>query len=284
MNVLVVGYGSAGRRHAENARALGCEVGVQDADPRRVTAAVAEGFLDATGREDWLADVDAVVVASPASDHAAQIRAWAATPLFVEKPLALSASEVASLGVVPAAVQVGYNWRWHPLVSAFRSRRIEAGDAPATSAALWVFTDRRDWPGAGYADTLLECSHEIDLALDLFGPATLTSARRFDGTTWRLVLAHASGGTSLVMLDDSGRYPASRGLRATWDMWEGGYDVPLTDPRTADALAESYRVELFAFLRGVARGVPVAPTLADGLAVLAICDAARAGVVEATHD
>ncbi|HEY5656369.1 MAG TPA: Gfo/Idh/MocA family oxidoreductase, partial [Myxococcota bacterium] len=76
-DVLIVGAGSAGKRHAGNLRALGCRISCFDPRQDRLEEAarageVAAGFTDfeiAVTDRAW----DGVVVASPPSFHVEQI-------------------------------------------------------------------------------------------------------------------------------------------------------------------------------------------------------------------
>src|SRR3990167_770461 len=151
MRILVIGYCSIGQRHAANARALGHEVGVQDTDCDRRRQASAGGYVLPADR--WLTDVDAVVVATPASQHVEAMRDWGATPMLVEKPLAAHAAVVEQFTqVYPASdVVVGYNWRCHQEVLAWR-REIGSPN----SLELGCASDMSRWPGRGYAEPLLE--------------------------------------------------------------------------------------------------------------------------------
>lgn len=280
MRVLVIGYGSMGRRHAESARALGHAVSVLDADEVGRRAADARGFCAvATPRDACDAGPDRIVIATPASTHAALLAWWlprSDAQVLVEKPLGLSAAEFAWCpDALVRRISVGYNWRFHPLLTYLRHRvRTEGGDAPVVGAALWSLCDMATWPGRGYAAPLLELSHEIDLALALCGPQTLDAAascRR--ATCWDLTLSR-----SHVILD--GASPVRlRGLRIrTAADYDGGYDVDATDPREAAAVEASYAAEMAAFLDG---DDPTLATFADGMAVLAICDQARRRVLDA---
>lgn len=327
MKVLILGYGSMGRRHAANALTLGCDVAIYD--PARDAEQVVRELLRYTthnadqmrqqqiaafAREDvaWAWGPDAVVIATPAATHSELC--WRAIklglPIMVEKPLALSGEDWwkpynlqkgsfeemttgragfmksdhvgLNTGDGSALVHVAFNWRFHPLVCAFRQKAATLG--PARVATIWIATDMRTWPGASYADALLECSHELDLALDLFGPAELgpyAPERDALRDAWRLELHHASGCRTIVTIVGLAARPA-RGLRAMFDEYEGGYDVPPGDPRSAEALDISYARELRYFLDEAAgrtppdyEGSPRPASLRDGLEVLRLVDRAR---------
>src|SRR5688500_3480537 len=77
LDVLVIGAGSIGSRHARNLSALGAKVQVTDVDAARAAAvpgAVTRSFdLDDLGRPD------AIVIASPTRFHTAHLRTAIAT-------------------------------------------------------------------------------------------------------------------------------------------------------------------------------------------------------------
>lgn len=135
----LVGYGYWGANLARNI--VGAEslalVGVADLDPRRRTAAAASlpGIRTWTDFDEVLADgdVEAVVLATPATFHGAQARAVleSGRHLMVEKPLAMDVEEAEA--VVRAAdaagrtAMVGHTFLYSPPVRYLRDL-INAGD------------------------------------------------------------------------------------------------------------------------------------------------------------
>lgn len=281
-----------GARRARVARDAGWTVGAYD-QAGRTQPYVARDF--ATEEEAWAWHPDAVFICTPVSQHARLLWRSVPRPTLVEKPLALCAADVSLAGHAGAPadmeawlsqtdydrVVVGNNWRFHPLVRELRRLRA---DHPATThgpvlhSVFWCYDDMRTWPGHDYADILLEAgAHEVDLVRHLCGPQDLVSTTRPTPSSWRLRLRHA-GGESIVVLD--GASAPLRGCRIDCGSYLGGYDVHIDDPRDMQALDESYRLETEHFLAcasGQAQpdtGTPA--TLADGLGVLRILDAARA--------
>lgn len=264
MKVVVYGYGSIGKRHARNARSLGHDVCVEEFDDAARRAAVHDGFrLN-------LSDVNeetAVIIATPAHTHDALMARHEDNRVFVEKPMLLSAPDWAPSSLV----HVGYNLRFLPdVMGEYRSR-----DIGAVTAHFYVSVDGTTWPGAHYADTLLECSHEIDLALHLCGPAQCTHAQASrDQRAWQLSLRHDSGVITQIHLDtirrgDYLRFADVVGTRGThrWSL------------SPSPAIEETYRQELIAFFAAIDGDVTTpACTFEEARQVLVICDAAKSFV------
>lgn len=289
MKVLIVGLGSMGRRHAANAHRMGHDVHCQDDDPS------AFEHCRWTWHESLGAALrlkpEAVVIATPAATHAdllSQCDRSKLTRLFVEKPLGVSRVDMVRSGLLQAdqrPVAVGYQLRFHPHVRALKRLvgEMRAGKGVATLVA-WQADAGHAWPGTAYADALLECSHEIDLALDLLGPAKVAyAAHSDDAKTWDLALLHDGGIMSKIHLSTAAarydRWVAVVGNdgRYCWWGWHGpsGRSVLIRPDKSEDTLSdtthEAYYVEIGAFLGDAWTGCD----LAGGLAVLAVCDRAR---------
>lgn len=299
MRVLVVGYGSMGRRHARNSLALGWSVSVLDPDRQSMVRAVEDGFALYDGSESY----DAAVVATPAETHASVVRSLLDVPVLVEKPLAPRVVEAEWMLASPRRIHVGYNWRHHPGVLLARdyTRTIAV-----ERAGFCVVCDKSTWPGRGYADMLLEASHEIDLALWLLGPASVSLAQSTDPDRWLLQLVHASGTRTDVILDGragngSVRYfelfgtgigpahaviPVIRLDVSTPERWKLETNwLPHAIDRVLVAKPydpeQSYRDELRAFLNSARYGGSPSCSVTEALDVLRVCDEARrlAGVM-----
>lgn len=286
MKVLVLGYGSMGRRHARHARELGHDVAVYDPEVRQDEFAQ---FVSMAEAGLWHAE--AAVVASPARTHVSA--AWpfiCDIPVLIEKPLAPARSAWRE-GRYHSCAAVGYNLRFNAGVKALHEALRRFG--PVTTAALRVRCDKSSWPGAGYEDMLLEASHELDLATFLLGHADVIGAGCLGPDVWSVLLRHRTGVLTSVVMD------------GTYDGYDRGAEI--WGPRGSLSLRlhgapvewrwevccrgnegwsgtcspeQTYRAELEAFLHG-----PTGPlcTLGEGLAVLDLCDAARrrAGLVSA---
>lgn len=300
MRVAVLGLGSAGRRHAAHLQALGHEaVGF---DPAGGGAATAGAAISAA---------DAVIVASPNTEHAAQAAEAidAGRPVLVEKPLAVEPIEAAAVvelaaqrGVVGA---VAMNLRFHAGVVALRDL-LQSGELGEIRLARCSFGfDLRRWrPGSDYRTSysarrelgggiLLDSIHELDYLLWLLGPAesvVADVARLSDleidvEDTVLAAIRFASGARAAVDLNF--HEPAYRrgcilvGERAVaeWDWHADEVIVRRADDvrrvSLSGGLADSYRAELEDFIAAASGGPPPRTTLADGLDAVRLADAVR---------
>ncbi len=181
-SALVVGLGSIGKRHARLLAELGLEVAAVsrrgDAAPR------CHGSLaTALEREN----PGYVVVANETAAHRPTLAALAAAgfagTVLVEKPLFDQPQPMPENRF--AALYVGYNLRFHPVMTELR-RRLAA--EPAVSAQVYVGQYLPDWrPGRDYRKTasatrtagggvLRDLSHELDYLGWLFGPCRQVAA------------------------------------------------------------------------------------------------------------
>jgi predicted dehydrogenase len=312
VKVGVLGYGSMGRRHAEHAAEDGHTVIVYDPCSPWDGYASHGGRVNAVDTEEAALayGVDAVVIASPASEHARQfwLCAHRSLPVFIEKPLAESEQQfwhamnpdvcftTTGIGVATAAGRVpvqmvGYNLRFHAGMQWVQRHLRRIGCVLV--ANVWVHCDRSRWPGRHYAHTVLECSHEIDLVLWLVGEGTVVSAKHDRSARhWRIALRHsgAIGPISIVELHDAFDGYSRGGLvegtlgRIDWS-WDAptGHFIATGSACDWNSTVEmtvtpedTYRAELRTFLQAVERqDVQPRPYLQDGLQVLRAVDRAR---------
>ncbi|SFC37822.1 myo-inositol 2-dehydrogenase / D-chiro-inositol 1-dehydrogenase [Nocardioides terrae] len=138
LRVGVIGTGAMGAAHARTLSTSVAEVdlvAVHDLDAERAEALADElGAAASPSPEALVADVDAVVVASPDATHVGLVLAGLAAgrPMLCEKPLALDASGArrvvdAEVAAGRRLVQVGFTRRYDP---AFRELKavIDSGD------------------------------------------------------------------------------------------------------------------------------------------------------------
>lgn len=276
MNVLVVGFGSMGRRRAAASLALDHTVGVFDP---ALSIAVDGITLFADLSAALASRPKAVFIATPAHTHAdllARVLFETDAHVLVEKPLALIADDVTPLvsQIGPdRLVRVGCNWRFHRAVDEVKARI--ARRAEPCVAAFVVESDMSTWPGSTYADGLLECgAHELDLARYLFGQAEVVSCER-GISAWQVGLTHRDGSVSSVLINGAARQPR-RGVRIVWPNALDGYHVTHDKAGLAE-VSSSYAFETRAFLDAV-DGRPSAieaATFDDGVAVLGLISTAR---------
>ena len=172
MQILVIGAGSIGRRHAENLGALDVAadlIGWRGYSADMLAARLARG------------DVQGVVIAT-----ATQIRreliaacAQANVPFYVEKPLAFDSNELAMIAACATAVSqrsvIGFMMRYHPafrylagadLSDTFRFG-FEIGHDVTLWRQKWRFSDSYAAKPVG-GGVLLDLCHELDIAACLF--------------------------------------------------------------------------------------------------------------------
>lgn len=171
--VVVVGLGSIGTRHARVLRELGLRV---------VTVSRREGGdYGSIGKAVTAAHPDYVVIATETARHAEHLQELAQTgfdgKVLVEKPLFATPAPPPKYPF--SHVSVGYNLRFHPVMSALaetlRGREV-------ITVGAYVGQDIRDWrpdrdhraTASATADAgggvLRDLSHELDYLLWLFGP------------------------------------------------------------------------------------------------------------------
>ena len=130
--ILVVGAGSAGRRHATNLVSLGARVSCFDPRSDRLEQAQDEISGLVAAHEDWdealESDADGAVIASPPSAHVEQAIACleGGRPVLLEKPVSQDLRSADQLRQVvrrsKRALLLGYTYRWWP-----RSWSCDAG-------------------------------------------------------------------------------------------------------------------------------------------------------------
>ncbi len=204
-NLLVVGSGSAGKRHARNLAAMGCSISCVDprADRRSELsadlgdgAAMVQGFDDVASALAGASEpFDGAVVASPTEFHVGQAQSLlaAGVPVLLEKPVSPGLAEATALQrsveATGTPLLLGYTWRWWPPLLEAR-RRVLAGDlGQVVHARFHMAAHLADWhPWERYQDwfmadaaqgggALLDESHWIDQMLWFFGVPERVFAR-----------------------------------------------------------------------------------------------------------
>lgn len=240
MRIAIIGLGSIGMRHATILHAWGYHLMGYDVRPIpgdfRLPILASENDL-----WDW--GPKKVLVCTPPDTHASwACRALAAgCDVFVEKPLALTVKDAERIceeaAIHKKQVAVGYMLRAvRPLYEL-----KERADL-FTQAKLWCRWQMmfKTYP----QDAIAESSHELDLALWLFGPATVKHRNVWkSGAT--IGLQHAGGQYSQIEIEAKADiYERGIALRDT----DANYTERLT--YTPATIEPSYRTELHHFLDG----------------------------------
>lgn len=165
MRIGILGYGSIGSRHGRNLVALGHKVIIHD-------PAMAESLP----KDEVIKQSDAVVIASPTSEHLNDIRLCGKKPCFVEKPYGNSIPKGVSPWMMKhPPLMVGYNMRFHPCVLKAKEW-LSDGRIGTPQWASFICAQFNDKPEYLRDGVTLNWSHEIDLALHLLGPAEVQAA------------------------------------------------------------------------------------------------------------
>jgi len=315
--IAVLGCGSIGRRHLRNLQTLGAtDLTVFEPDAARCRDIEAESGVTAAADLEsvWERLPEIAVVAAPTQAHAAAALAAArhGCHLFIEKPLSHSLEGLDLLGAEVEArglqTMIGCNMRFHPGPAQVKAllERGEVGVPLAARIQTGSYLPR--WrPGQDYGQSysaspeyggaILDCIHEIDLALWYFGPAALLAAAHLPARTLGLetdglaeiILRHGRGPLSSVHLNfvqrDYRRCCQIIGSEGTiyWDFAARRVDVYGPDGEQALSLPEPehwqanqmYLEEMDHFLRAVRRGEPPMNSLSQARETLEIALAAR---------
>lgn len=186
MKLLIVGYGSIGRRHATTL-ASAVDVGVVETEPalrdRAAAAGIGPVFDNIAAGAAWAPD--AIIIATPTHLHADCYKAVAslARPTLIEKPIAHSAETLAFFEELSAEeadrIVVMANMRYHAGPETLRNNLARIGRPRSAHVQFGSYLpDMR--PGIDYRSVyaahrdqgggvLLDCIHEFDYMWWLFG-------------------------------------------------------------------------------------------------------------------
>ena len=281
---------------AEVAKAYG-------ADVRRIEAIEAAG------------DIDAVVICTPTTTHADLIErfARAGKAVFCEKPIDLSLPRVRDcLKVVEGAkakLMVGFNRRFDPH---FRAVRQAIDEGRIGKVEMVTITSRDPGPpplsyiatsGGIFRDMTI---HDFDMARFLLGEEVETvqasasvlvdpaigKAGDYDSVS--VILTTPSGRQAVISNSRRASYGYDQRIEVHGEKGAvtaenqrpvsievataGGYTRPPLHDFFMTRYVDAYAAEIAAFVAGVADGAPLTPSGADGLAALALAEAALASV------
>lgn len=179
--VVIIGFGSIGRRHAAVFRDLGSDVSLVTAQ-RPPGWNIYDGIPEAVERFR----PDIVIIANDTALHEASLRELAAAgfqgTVMVEKPLG---HKPFRLHHPFSDLLVSYNMRMHPVLATLKA---ELAGQETVAANLYCGQYLPDWrPGRDYRQTysarkdlgggvLRDLSHELDYACWLLGPFSTVAA------------------------------------------------------------------------------------------------------------
>ncbi|MBV8277878.1 MAG: Gfo/Idh/MocA family oxidoreductase [Verrucomicrobia bacterium] len=317
----VIGAGSIGYRHLRNLEKLGVNrLLIHDPSATRSARIRAEhpSWIFCPKLSDLAAEVpDAVVVASPSALHEEHTRAALAwnCAIFVEKPLSPGWGEVERLAQEALAKQVvtmvACNMRFHPGPAKVRQLLKSCAIGELISYRIHCGSYLPDWhsdqdyrqsysASTETGGAILDCIHELDLALWYAGPGQLAAARHLparsigletDGLA-EILIQHDAGAVGSIHLNfverDYRRSCICIGSEGTleWnfhrpELVQYGLSAdevikhPLPNPWE---LNEMYVDEMRHFLSCIAEGHPTENSIAQSLPCLRLAlDARNAG-------
>jgi len=194
MDAVVIGMGSAGKRHTKNLMALGQKI-VAVADPAwedQMTKSGIRSFQNPLNCLEEEANDRLVVIASPTAFHYEQVMKAidnGAAAILVEKPMAVNADQAwkmwrdaETMGVRAA---VGFNYRFMIGAVKLVADPIRRGERPVIFQSM-AMDDITKWPSyhseSHFLDPrsggvlLTSTSHEIDMAVGMLGRPSSTMA------------------------------------------------------------------------------------------------------------
>lgn len=330
LRVTVLGCGAIARRfHLPALLSLDDVrvVGIADCDDDALAAARAL-VKEAIPHKDWKSalgqpGVDAVVVCLPSEMHATAAAECLgrAKHLYLEKPLALTLEDaeeiVARAEGSGVTAQIGFNFRFHPIVDAARSAiaRGQLGRVLAVNGIVANQVRLEGWRGRGGGGALIDLAiHHIDLIRfilgDEFSEVSATrhpcqggaqtvqltgqmaqetlvnimasnAARRLD----QLALVGESNTLCLDRMTSSARllHPPRSGRSWRHERVSSAIALAISAGKTALSASRrspepSFALALGAFVCAVRGGEELGPTLADGLEAVRVVAAAESAL------
>ena len=317
LRILVIGCGSSGKRHISNLMMLnvGKILAFDVRDDRRSQAKsqyeidVLDNLEDAWGHEP-----DVALIAAPTNLHVplALQAARHGCHLFIEKPLSHTLDRVdllyAEVEQLKLVTMVACNMRFHPGPATVKKLIEEGAVGQIVAARIQTGSYLPRWrPGQDYRQSysaspewggaILDCIHEIDLALWYLGPAKVIAAAHVparsigletDGLA-EIMLGHESGVLTSVHLNflqrDYHRTCQIIGSEGTiyWDyadrhvrVYGAGGELKHVCPEPAGwQVNQMYLDELEDFVGAVEKGAPTVNPISRSLAALEVALAAR---------
>jgi predicted dehydrogenase len=282
MVVGLIGCGRWGAHVLRDLRSLGCDVPVVARSDASVVRARTGGASTVVPRVGELGEVDALVVVTPISTHAAVLgeALELGVPVFVEKPLCDDVDDAERLvALAPARLFVMDKWRYHPGVRALSE--IAATGRLGRTHGLRTIRAQPDNAHAEDAIWVL-APHDLAIALEVLGDVPRPVAAAGVWLEDRLVTLHAllESHRGWHVAEISGRASAvERRVELHCDeglaVLGGGWDEYVL-VHTADGVSERIETpgelpllaELRAFVGHVGGGPPPRSSVAEGAKVV----------------
>jgi len=277
MIVGIIGLGRMGLIHAKNIVNLGHQYSYWD-----------KNKPEGSSRDAVIEDSDAVVIATPSSEHFSDIAdcLFKAKPVFVEKPIFGSGGSGSKWDAVCSlakdqTVMVGSNLRYHPVVKVVKERMHELGGT--YNSAWFSLSQKKERPRDHVV--LNWGSHEVDLALYLLnkGLEFWSHEARVTEDNADFYIRRASGPPVHIHLDYNGnpsehRYFTIHGNDASIHADLDNFVVMIFSRHGQEVIAvegsheQTYRDEMAEFIRRVEGKEPdgIGATGADGLRCLKV--------------
>lgn len=322
MRIAILGCGSIGKRHARNLAALGYnDLLLFDpvASNRELLAAELGAQVCVQLEEVWERQPAVAFITAPSNLHIelALAAAVEGCHLFIEKPLSHTLVGIAELRSVVKQVglitMVGCNMRFHPGPALVQRLIIQNAIGQPVTARIQTGSYLPNWrPGTDYRQSysaaaergggvLLDCIHEIDLALWYFGTGRLLCAVNVPAATIglnvegvsELLIHHQSGVLSSVHLNFIQR-DYRRGCQIIGTEGSLYWDFAAGEVRLFDAtgqlsetfsqpaewnINQMYIDELHYFLAHVQQQTATFSTIEHGQAALELALAAKQGIL-----
>jgi predicted dehydrogenase len=177
----LLGCGLWGQNILRELLALGARVVVVDPSAEVRSRVVSEGAANALAEVGSLPDVDAIVVATPATTHSQVIETVLGrhVPIFCEKPFTTDLESASRLAQADSRIFVMHLWRYHPGVEALAALARSGDLGPVT----WLRTTRLNWvsPRRDIDCIWTLAPHDLSIAQEILGripPPRLAVAER----------------------------------------------------------------------------------------------------------
>lgn len=208
----LVGCGLWGQAILRDLVALGCRVAVVDIDPGRREVATKLGAVAVLGATSGLPSLDGIVVATPATTHAAIVEdvLGRGIPVFCEKPLTTDANPARRLLALGAGrLFVMHVWRYHRGVRRLAAIARSGELGPVQS----LRTERKNWtsPRLDTDPVWTLVPHDLTIALAILGGIPVPVSARVEVVGGRAVsMLAVLGEAPFVLLDCSTRFAGKR--------------------------------------------------------------------------